>query len=317
MKHAHSIDTPIFLIGSERSGTTLLRLMLDHHPDISLNLESEYLVTRISEDGKFPDTNEYSEWLRHDRVFQHSGFSIPEGLTYKEMVSDFLSQKREQARKNHVGATVHFSFSKLLLIWPKAKFIYLYRDPRDVANSVVQMGWAGNPYVASEWWVNAELEWKSFRQKLGADKWIELGYEDLVSNSDLELQRISQFLDVDFSDKMYEYVENSSYGLPDVKLAYQWKNKMSQLDLQLVEGRIGKEIIERGYDLSGFTPHVAGGLQDKVLHLQSRITCLRHRLIKFGFMNVLQEILSRRLKLGGWHRTVQSRIDAIIDAQIR
>ena len=37
-------ETPVFLIGSERSGTTLLRLMLDHHPNIAFNLESDFLV---------------------------------------------------------------------------------------------------------------------------------------------------------------------------------------------------------------------------------------------------------------------------------
>lgn len=39
------IQQPIFLIGSERSGTTLLRLMLDRHPEIAFNAESEWLVT--------------------------------------------------------------------------------------------------------------------------------------------------------------------------------------------------------------------------------------------------------------------------------
>ena len=46
---------PVFLVGSERSGTTLLRLMLDHHPDIAFNLESVYIVAKISEDGTFPE----------------------------------------------------------------------------------------------------------------------------------------------------------------------------------------------------------------------------------------------------------------------
>lgn len=41
---ARKIEPPFFLIGSERSGTTLLRLMLDHHPNIAFNLESGFLV---------------------------------------------------------------------------------------------------------------------------------------------------------------------------------------------------------------------------------------------------------------------------------
>ena len=35
---------PVFLVGSERSGTTLLRLMLDHHPEIAFDKEFDYMV---------------------------------------------------------------------------------------------------------------------------------------------------------------------------------------------------------------------------------------------------------------------------------
>ena len=57
------IRSPVFLIGAERSGTTLLRLMLDHHPDIAFNLESEFLVSRISDSGAFPDMAAYRRSL--------------------------------------------------------------------------------------------------------------------------------------------------------------------------------------------------------------------------------------------------------------
>jgi Sulfotransferase family len=43
------IKKPVFLVGSERSGTTLFRLMLDHHPQIACFFEFEYAVSRMPE----------------------------------------------------------------------------------------------------------------------------------------------------------------------------------------------------------------------------------------------------------------------------
>ena len=48
------IEEPIFLVGAERSGTTLMRLMLDSHPDVAFGEEFEFAVTHIGADGTFP-----------------------------------------------------------------------------------------------------------------------------------------------------------------------------------------------------------------------------------------------------------------------
>lgn len=48
------ISKPVFLVGAERSGTTVLRLMLDHHPQIAFNNEFEYAVDLVSDEGKWP-----------------------------------------------------------------------------------------------------------------------------------------------------------------------------------------------------------------------------------------------------------------------
>ena len=45
------IHEPFFLVGSERSGTTLLRLMLDHHTQLSWCNEFEYAVDLVSDKG--------------------------------------------------------------------------------------------------------------------------------------------------------------------------------------------------------------------------------------------------------------------------
>ena len=55
---------------------------------------------------------------------------------------------------------------RLTRIWPDARFIHLVRDPRDVARSVIPMGWAGNTWVGVERWMEAERLWDRVRSSL-------------------------------------------------------------------------------------------------------------------------------------------------------
>lgn len=310
------INEPVFLIGAERSGTTLLRLMLDHHPEIAFNLESEYLVSQIAEDGVFPDIGHYADWLRCNRVFRHSRFDIDERLDYAGLVNDFLRQKLERDGKKYVGATVHYQFGKLPLIWPDAKYIYLYRDGRDVANSVVQMGWAGNVFVAADWWLEAEKEWESLRAGLARDHWTEVRYEDLVANPRGELENLCGFFGTGFSERMFDYTKNGSYGLPDARLIYRWQGK-KPYDVQLAEARMASSLQERGYELSGLPLKTIGPVSGRILRLHSRLAGSCRRVSDFGLALYLEEILARRLGLKQWNRAVQDKIDTIVDAGIR
>lgn len=310
-------DSPVFLVGSMRSGTTLLRLMLDHHPDIAFNLESEFLVTQISDDGTFPDAEKYREFLRNDRVFRHSRFDIKDDLDFVAMVNDFLEQKRLRDGKSIVGATVHRQFSKIGRIWPKAKYIYILRDGRDVASSVVRMGWAGNLYVSADLWLEAEMEWKHYRQMISSGSWIEVRYEELVANPREVLTRICHFLGVDYSDRIFDYVKNSSYTMPDVALNYQWKKRMGKKDLQRLEAKIGERLQARGYELSGYPRITLSSTKKTYLALHSRIGCFIYRIRKFGAVLVIREMIARRLGLKGHHRRISRMLDEIVDASLK
>ena len=311
------METPVFLIGSERSGTTLLRLMLDHHPEIAFNLESEFLVSEISEGGVFPDVASYRRKLQHDRVFRHSSFDIAADLDYRALVNDFLRQKLERDCKRIVGATVHYGFSRLRYLWPRAKYIYLLRDGRDVACSVVEMGWAGNVFVGAKWWIDAEREWAAFQKSLTRDRWIEVRYEALVANSESQLRRICQFIGVSFSPRMFDYTEVSGYSLPDPAQSSKWRRKMPAAELELLEARIGLQLALRGYELGCDTPREVDARRAKWLHLRSRLKVLLRRARMFGWWLFAVEIVSRRLRWAGVHTRAQHAINAIVDQNLK
>jgi hypothetical protein len=312
-----SCDSPVFLVGCIRSGTTLLRLLLDHHPDIAFNLESEFLVTQISDDGVFPDIDDYCEFLRNDRVFQHSHFEIKENLDYMALVNDFLDQKRTRDGKVIVGATIHYQFSKISRIWPKARYIYLLRDGRDVANSIVRMGSAGNAYVAADLWLETEMEWERYRGTIPDGSWIELRYKHLVANPLEELTRICDFLGVAYNDRMFGYSVNSSYGPLNPDLVGQWKKKTSKKVIQKVEAKIGDKLLLRGYELSGYPRIPISKIEESYLYLHSKIARFNRGFQEYGAVLVIREFIARRLGLKGQARRLRRMMNKIDDENLK
>ena len=312
-----TIETPIFLTGSERSGTTLLRLMLDHHPQIAFNLESEFLVTGISETGAFPDMASYRRALRENRVFRHSRFDIRDDLDYPALMNDFLRQKLERDRKSVVGATVHYGFGKLRYVWPEAKYIYMLRDGRDVASSIVEMGWAGNAFIGANWWLEAEREWAALRGSLAPDRWIEVRYEELIGNPAAQLARICDLIGVGFSERMFDYAKTSSYSLPDPSQAGKWRRKMAPGEIRLLEARMGPQLAARGYELSRTTPRRIAPIQAAWLRLESRVKVLRRKAAAFGLWLFTVELVSRRLGWTAVNGRAQHAIDALIDQNLK
>jgi hypothetical protein len=312
------LDCPVFLVGAERSGTTLLRLMLDSHPEVAFAAEMEFVVTHLPDSG-WPDMEEYVRQLRASRVFVDSGFSVNGRRSYCELMNSFLLQKlrRGGPGKRVVGGTVHYCFDRLLRIWPEARFIHLVRDPRDVARSVVAMGWAGNAWAGAQQWIEAEQTWDEMKKTLPAQRYVELRFEDLVRNPEAALTRVCGLLEVPYSPRMMDYAENSSYERPNPGLVEQWKRKMPREDVRLVESRVGELLQARRYERSAYPGLVVTPDLERRLRRGDRLGKIRFGLRRYGVGNMAASFLSRRLRLKAVERAVRIRRHAIDRAYIK
>ena len=242
--------SPAFLVGAERSGTTLLRLILGAHADIAWLNEFEYAVDRIGQNDDWPDVSAYAAWLETHRVFRATGFTVDTSQPYPDIARSFLSQWQSATGRPIVGAAVHRHFDRLLRIWPEAKFIHMVRDGRDVARSRIGMGWAGNAWTGVRSWMECENLWDQVQARVPAGRRVEIRYEDLVTTPERSLQAICELLGTEFDDRMLAF-EHPSYGPPDPSLAEQWRHRLSVAELQLVESRVADLLVDRGYELSG------------------------------------------------------------------
>ncbi|MCS6942442.1 MAG: sulfotransferase [Geminocystis sp.] len=305
------IEKPFFLVGSERSGTTLVRLMLNHHPKIAWLDEFEYAVDLVGEEGVFPPLEEYYEWLETDRIFQSTGFVVDRQLDYPHLVNSFLWQKKEREGKPIVGATVHRNFDRILYIWPSAAFIHIIRDPRDVARSCVDMGWAGSVWCGVDRWLEAEYTWNRLREKIPPDRCVEIHYEDLIENPVAVLSGICSFIGVEYDGAMLSYPKDSTYSLPDASLVGQWRKRLSNFEIQLVESKVGDLLVDRGYQKSGLPPITVNSTTRKWLQVYDWWYRLQFRIKRFGLPLVLADFLSRKLGLKQWQKRVKLAINEV------
>ena len=309
---------PCFLVGSERSGTTMLRLMLAQHPDICFHHEFVYSVEKIKENGQFPDINSYLKYLSTDRVFQIDGLQIKDSDDYAEIVRDFLVQIQNKTKKRIVGATVHRNIRHLLKIWPGCKFIHIVRDPRDVTRSYVQMGWGGSVWVAADVWLKLEKEWSDLVQTLPENQFITVKYEDLVEQPEVVLSEVCEFFGVTYNEDMLRYNEKSTYSRPDVSLAYQWKHKATEYEVSLVEYKLRNMMLKYDYELSGYKELSINWTGRISLNIIARKNRLLFSIKKYGLCLKVLDVMSRRLlPLSSFRNWVQIKMNVVTNRNLK
>lgn len=293
-EHKVKAINQFFLVGAERSGSTLFRLILDNHPNIACHGEFEFAFDHVADDGTEPDVVSYKKLMESDRVFKHFQHTVNTSISYAQNIDFYLNNKK--GAKEIIGATVHRNIHRIVHLYPNAKFIHLVRDPRDVARSVKNMGWSSNPYTSTLRWWKVELEWEQLKHELDESRWIEVKFESLIENTQLELEKVCSFLGEAYAEEMLDYSKSSSYSSPKKGRSEAWRKDMSKRDVQLVELVAGDLMQQRGYRLSGYTQ--IGALSKAQLHLiklRDWRYRLSHRISKYGLALVITEYFYRKL----------------------
>ncbi|MDX9974966.1 MAG: sulfotransferase [FCB group bacterium] len=300
------IVEPCFLVGAECSGATVIRLMLDGHPEVAFVSEMDFVVSQLPPE-EWPDMESYLDWLPSSRVFHDTGFRVDRRLCYLDLMNSFLRQKLDWGgpAKHIVGGTVHKHFDRILRIWPDARFIHLVRDPRDVAASVMNMGWAGNVWAGVEPWIAAETLWEGLRKNLPAHRYLELTFEEVCRDTVTAMTRACHFLGVRFSPAMLDYPKRTTYDLPVPELAELWKRQMSPEEVRLVEARLGALLEARHYPPSGLAPLEVTPTLERRLRRQDRWGRVRFGIRRYGLQNMMAGFIAKHLRLKSTQRRVR------------
>lgn|SRR3990167_2512519 len=285
----------VFVCGALRSGTTLLRLMIDGHPALSNPGEMDFLFETPPLKGGVHDMAAYEAETSRNRVFISRKLKFSAGLAYEDQICDFIRQLRAPGKRLTIN--IHRHFDRVPSIFPDARFVHLLRDPRDAAKSAIGMGWAGNVFHGVDHWINSERSFEALAARTAPDRIYHLKNEDLIREPHKALMGLCEFLGVPYDGAMLDYPSRSTYGPPDPKLIEQWRSGYSPRELGLVEGKVGRMLIEKGYELSGVAPITPGRVGRTVVRISNSWGRWRFSVRRNGLPIATLDLISRALSL--------------------
>jgi len=283
---AASSNPFLFIVGSPRSGTTLLKRMVDAHSEIAVTRETHWISkyyehrTGLTEDGYvtkklIPELLEYKRFphLKLDPEKVRALYDKKERLHYRDFVTRVFDLYGKREHKRLVADKTPPYVRNIVLLhelWPNARYVHLIRDGRDVCLSMLKWRmahraagrrstWAEDPVSTTAlWW-----EWlirlgREGGAEIPAGLYHEMQYEQLVAAPERELRAMCEFLDVAFDDKMLRYHEGktregadlsaNSAWLPPTPGLRDWRTQMSAEDLERFEAAAGEMLDELGLE---------------------------------------------------------------------
>jgi sulfotransferase family protein len=272
---------PLFILGVRRSGTTLLRVMLDRSSQLAVPDESYFIPQLANRHGGRLDLPAFLDDLRRIGTLRDWGVPVEavrerlaDGGTLSEGIAAVYETFAEQQGKPRWGDKTPMYMQHLGLLerlFPHALYLHLIRDGRDAAVSFLAMP----PGIVTETWAHPRgaagfaAQWRTevraarrLGRRLEADRYLEVRYEDLVRDPESELRRIGDFAGIPFENAMLEYQgsvdlsakphQQSLAKAPTPGLR-DWRTELSREDLAAFEGIAGDLLTELGYEVA--TPH--------------------------------------------------------------
>jgi len=221
-------EPAVFVVGMNRSGTTLLRMMLDAHPRLTIPPETHFvpdLIKAVREPGATPE--DALAAMKSAREWGDFGFSDEEMLARLRAlpklkpgaaVRTFYDAYMAEQGKPRWGEKTPTYVQKMKLIQralPEARFVHVIRDGRDVALSVLDrtVRELTAADIARRW----EKKITKAREDAPAlEHYMEIRYEDLILDTEPVLREVAEFIDLPWDDAMLTYHERSAERLKEM-----------------------------------------------------------------------------------------------------
>lgn len=258
-----------FVVGCQRSGTTMLQQALNRHPQIVIPPETAFFTHFLghSRRGQLQHLRRINADLKIEMPPPSRRISRPsDAAAFFERIAGLYLDRIGRTNVELFGEkTPHhiLRIDRIARVFPDAKIILIYRDGRDVAISLTKVPWFNpNVDVAFGYWLRC-YRCQQRAVQCGTIDLLCVKYEALVSHPEKELRRISGFLGLVYEPQMAE-----GHGSPEgvLQSEHTWKHRsgnkittsqigharkeLSQDQTKHLERWGRRELTELGYELS-------------------------------------------------------------------
>ena len=280
------MSRPFFIVACDRSGTTMLRLILDRSPDVAIPTESMIVVDMAALRRRFGglDTDEQFDRLaatvwRHPKVREWHLEGRPprrEGRSGAEayraaLEAPYLAYAQQHGKPGWGDKTPYYveHLAEVRRAFPEARIVNLVRDGRDVALSLLRV-----PFGPANVWAGAH-QWRDAVRAVDRDAaWLgddllTVRYEQLVADPAAVVPEICGFLEITYEPGMLAVEETPPDRIAVGQEAWftelytgitaasvgKWRREMRPSDVALFESIAGAELERHGYETGlGSTP---------------------------------------------------------------
>lgn len=267
------IERPLFIVGSPRSGTGLLRNLVRSHPRISIPGESHFIPHFYESHGDPANADEAIQLGR--KIVQFSRIQkwrldlaveeFRDCRRYSDVIALLFSRWAMTESKPRWGdKTPHYvrHIPTLVKIFPNAQVLHIIRDPRAASRSWSMHPYGpGNVYSAASQWKNNVNAGRKAGSNLNQGAYMEIRYEQLLEDPSTTMESVFQFLGESMPDQLDklnplpESVLNPWRDASKTNVvktrASAWREELSLSDIQLVESITKHLMDDLEFEMSG------------------------------------------------------------------
>jgi hypothetical protein len=278
---------PFFIVGCDRSGTTMLRLILDRSPDVAIPTESMIVVdfagqagAPLATDAEF-DRLARAVW-RHPKVRE---WALPGGPPARAgrigapayraaLEAPFLAYAELHGKSRWADKTPYYvgELDLVKRVFPEARIVNLVRDGRDVALSLLRVPFGpSNVWAAARQWRAAVDAGDAGEDRYGEDV-LTIRYEDLVADPEPVVKRVCAFCEIAYRPEMLAVEESAAgrlaagqegwftelYAGIGTRSVGKWRTQMTPAQRAVFAAEAGEALRRHGYEVpdAGEPPRV-------------------------------------------------------------
>jgi len=261
------LKSPLFIVGCPRSGTTLLASLLER-TRYGAPVETHFITKYYKRLKRYEPLSKKDNFQRlvrdiiKERPVRQWNINYDIDLlwtklkkySYSEIVHLICMERFKRFDKSMWSdKTPHYILDIQILykLFPESKFIYIVRDGRDVALSLLKKKWGPkNVYSCAILWKNCNSQEKHLEEIERKGNLFRLKYEELLCNPSEIVKNIYNFLGERIGDRDLE----SIISIINRTNFYKWKKQMSDKDIKIFESVANDVLMYHGYEVINENP---------------------------------------------------------------